>query len=258
MAEHAGLTANEQMTCACHVHVAVESDEEGVGVLDRIRTWLPALLAISANSPFWQGSDSSYASYRSQVVLRWPTAGPIDVLGSPEAYHDLVTSIIASGVALDEGMLYFDARLSNHAPTVEIRVADVCPDVDDTVLVAALSRALVDTAAAEWAEGRDAPEVPSQLVKLGSWQAARHGITGGLLRAKNLRPEPARFVVEELVDHVRPALRSTGDEELVDRGVEQVFARGNGAMRQRSTLERTGQLPDVVADLARVTAGQDG
>jgi carboxylate-amine ligase len=180
------------------------------------------------------------------------------VLGSPQAYHDLIESTIASGVALDEGMLYFDARLSSHAPTVEIRVADVCLDVDDAVLLAALCRALVDTAAAEWAEGVPAPDVPSQLLKLGSWQAARHGIDGDLLDAHTLRPESARAVVEDLVEHVRPALKGNGDELLVTHQLEQVFTNGNGAMRQRAVLEKTGQLSDVVADLARVTAGQDG
>jgi carboxylate-amine ligase len=255
LAEHAGLTANEQMTCACHVHVAIESEEEGVGVLDRIRVWLPTILAISANSPFWQGSDSSYASYRSQVVLRWPTAGPIDVMGTPKAYHDTVAAILGTGVALDEGMLYLDARLSHHAPTVEIRVADVCLDVADAVVVAALCRALVDTAAAEWAEGVPAPHQSSQLLRLASWQAARHGITGDLLDPRTLRPRPSRTIVTELVEHVGAALSANGDVELVDRGLEQVFARGNGAIRQREVLAKTGQVTDVVATLARVTAG---
>lgn len=257
MAAHAGLTANEQMTCACHVHVAVESDDEGVAVLDRIRIWLPTLLAISANSPFWQGKDTSYASFRSQVILRWPTSGPTDVLGSPAAYHDLVEATIASGVALDVGMVYFDARLSSHAPTVEIRVADVCLDVDDAVLIAALCRALVDTAADEWRSGESAPDVPTHLIRLATWQAARHGLDDRILSAHTFRPEPARDVVAQLVDHVRPALRRNGDEPLVTHQLEQVFAHGNGATRQRAVMEKTGQLTDVVAVLARVTAGQD-
>jgi carboxylate-amine ligase len=256
MAELVGLTADEQMSCACHVHVAIDSDDEGVGVLDRIRVWLPILLAISANSPFWQGKDTLYASFRSQVIVRWCAVGPNDVLGSAEAYHDLVDAMIASGVLLDEQMFYFDARLSSHAPTVEIRVADVCLDVEDAVLLAALCRALVDTAARAWKTGEPPPDVPTPLVRIATWQAGRRGIEADLLSPETYRPVPARTAIRQLVDHVAPALRENADEELVERLLRTLWERGNGAMRQRAILEKTGQLSDVVADLARVTAGQ--
>ena len=78
MTEAFGLTAQEQLTCGCHVHVQVGSDEEGVAVLDRIQPWLAMLLALSANSPFWQGADSSYASFRYQAWGRWPCSGPTE------------------------------------------------------------------------------------------------------------------------------------------------------------------------------------
>ncbi len=76
MAELFGLTAHEQLTCGCHVHVGISDPEEGVAVLDRAGPWLAALLALSANSPFWQGRDSEYASFRHQVWGRWPSSGP--------------------------------------------------------------------------------------------------------------------------------------------------------------------------------------
>jgi glutamate---cysteine ligase / carboxylate-amine ligase len=149
MAERFGPTAQEVLTCGCHVHVSVESEEEGIAAVDRIRVWLPVILAISANSPFYDGRDTGYASYRSQLWMRWPSAGPTDAFGTPEAYHELVRSMVESGVLLDDGMIYFDARLSQRYPTVEIRVADVCVDLEDTLVIAALCRALVETAAAE-------------------------------------------------------------------------------------------------------------
>lgn len=257
MVEHFGLTTTEQLTGACHVHVSVESDDEGVGVLDRIRGWLPALLALSANSPFWQGEDTKYASFRSQAIMRWPTAGPTEVFGTAAGYHELVDSMIGSGAIFDEGMIYFDARLSHHYPTVEIRVADVCPDAADTVLVAALCRGLVDTAAAEWRAGDEPLPLSTAMLRLMSWQAGRFGIEGDLIDPRSSKPRAAREIVADLVDHVRAALRENGDEEFVDGQVERIFARGNGAMRQRALLENTGQLSDVVADLARATAGLD-
>ncbi len=253
-----GITAAEHLLSGCHVHVSVESDDEGVGVLDRIRVWLPTLLAISANSPFWQGDDSGYASFRSQAIVRWPSAGPYPAFGSAEGYRRLVADMVGTGVLLDPDMAYFDARLSQSYPTVEVRVADVCLDARDTVLVAGLSRALVETAARDWAEGKPAPEAPTALLRLANWQAGHDGVGGALLDPASWRPRPAREVLGDLVDHVRDALEESGDVAVVEEGIERVVSTGNGAARQRAVLERTGQLTDVVAELARVTAGHDG
>ncbi|MGV0098803.1 glutamate--cysteine ligase 2 [Streptomyces californicus] len=256
MAEHYGLTAQEQLTCGCHVHVSVESDEEGVAVLDRMRVWLPVLLALSANSPFWQGKDTRYGSYRSQVWGRWPSAGPVEIHGSAEAYHARVRSLVATGALRDEGMIYFDARLSHRYPTVEVRVADVCLDPADTVLLATLVRGLVETSAREWREGRPVPDTSSGLLRVASWQAGRSGLDDRLLHPRTLRPEPAGEVLLSLLDHVRDALKDSGDLEAVEKALAEVDRRGNGARIQRGILERTGSLRETVAECVRITAGE--
>ena len=257
MAERFGILAHEQLLCGCHVHVSVASDEEAVGVLDRIRVWLPALLAISANSPFWQGRDTGYASFRSPWMARWPVSGPPDLFGTADAYRAAIDGMLASGVILDTGMVYLDARCSRRYPTVEIRVADVCLDVRDAVLLAALCRGLVETAADEWADGVPAPPVPTALLRLATWQAARWGTCDRLLDPVTPRPRPATDVITALVDHVHRALIRCGDGDLVAERVERVLLRGNGATRQRRVFERTGHLVDVVAALARATVGPD-
>ncbi len=256
MTELYGLTAAEHLVSGCHVHVSVDSDDEGVGVLDRIRPWLPLLLAISTNSPFWQGEDTGYASFRSQVLVRWPSAGPVDPFGSADCYHALVADMVDTGVLLDPAMVYFDARLSAAYPTVEVRVADVCLDVRDAVLVAALARGLVETAARAWADGGAVPEVPTAMLRLASWQAGRVGVGSDLLDPHSGRPRPAREVLDDLLSHVRPALEDSGDVELVEQGFARVLTSGTGATRQRAAMERTGRLTDVVADIARITAAR--
>ncbi|MEO7236012.1 MAG: glutamate--cysteine ligase [Lapillicoccus sp.] len=259
LAERFGVTAHQVLSCGCHVHVGVASDEEGIAAIDRMRVWLPVLLAISANSPFADGQDTSYASYRSQMWVRWPSAGPTDPFGTPEAYHALVAAMVGSGVLLDDGMVYFDARLSHRYPTVEVRIADVCADVEDALVVAALSRGLVDTSVEAWRRGEDAPQVPTALLRLATWQAGREGVDGSLLQPATLTPAPAIEVVGQLVAHVRDALEANGDLELVETGVTRLADVGNGASHQRRTFARTGRLGDVVADAARrtVTFGPD-
>jgi glutamate---cysteine ligase / carboxylate-amine ligase len=258
MAERFGVLATEHLTCGCHVHVSIDSREEAVGVLDRIRVWLPLLLALSANSPYWQGKDTAYASYRCMVQNRWPSAGPTEVLGSVRAYDELVENMVRTGTILDTGMVYFDARASVRYPTVEVRIADVCLDPADTVLLAALTRALVDTAAAEWAEGRPPPAVPGMLLRLAAWQAGREGTAGELVDPTTQEPAPAWAALEHLLEHVRPALVANGDVRHVEAGFDRVRVRGTGADRQRAVMAHTGRLVDVVAFVVRATAGMDG
>ncbi|MDQ0731049.1 carboxylate-amine ligase [Arthrobacter sp. B1I2] len=253
MTEEYGLTAREQLTCGCHIHVSVESPEEAVAVLDRIRIWLPVLIALSANSPFWHGKDSGYASYRSQVWNRWPSAGPLEILGTPDSYHQLVHDMVSTGVAMDEGMIYFDARLSRHYPTVEIRVADVCLRPENTVLLAGIARGLVETAAREWREGTEPVAVPSALLRLAGWKASRWGLRGELLDPQTHRPAPALAVVNSLLNHIRGALEDMGDLHRVEELVDSVLADGPGAVRQMEVLHRTGDLERVVEDAANCT-----
>jgi carboxylate-amine ligase len=246
MARRFGLTASEELTCGCHVHVAIESAEEGVAALDRIRPWLAPLLGLSANSPFWQGTDSRYASYRSRVWARWPSAGPYAPFGGPEQYREVVAAMLASGTLLDEGMVYLDARLSRHHPTVEVRIADVCLDVDDAVLLASLVRALVQTAVDAWRAEEPPDSVRTELLRLASWRAARSGLEDALVDPTTWRPAPAAEVLDRLVGHIAPALEEAGELTAVRGLLAAVLARGNGARRQRAAWERTGDLAAVV------------
>jgi carboxylate-amine ligase len=254
MAEQFGPTAHDALTCGSHVHVGISSPEEGVAVVDRIRPWLPVVLALSANSPFSDGRDTGYASYRSQLWARWPSAGPTDLFGTPESYEATVRSMVESGVLLDEGMVYFDARLSHRYPTVEIRVADVCADLADTMVVAGVCRALVETAARSAHRGERPLPTPTSLLRLATWRAGHDGVDGVLVEPETLRPSPAGVVVRRMVDEIRPALEEFGDLERVEDGVERLLSDGSGATRQRRTLERTGRLVDVVAEAVRLTA----
>jgi carboxylate-amine ligase len=255
MAERFGPTAQEVLTCGCHVHVSVESEEEGIAAIDRIRVWLPVILAISANSPFYDARDTGYASYRSQLWMRWPSAGPTDTFGTPKAYHELVRSMVKSGVLLDEGMIYFDARLSRRYPTVDIRVADVCVDLEDTLVVAALCRALVETAAAEAARGDPVPQMPTSLLRLAVWQAGHDGAGGVLVDPVSRHPRPWIDVLRDLVSYVRDSLEGFGDIERVTVGIDRLERVGTGATGQRRTVAKTGQLVDVVVEAVRRTAG---
>jgi glutamate---cysteine ligase / carboxylate-amine ligase len=235
----------------------VDSPEEGVAVLDRIRLWLPVLVALSANSPFWQGRDSGYASYRSQVWRRFPTAGPTEQFGGVAEYRGRVAALLATGVPLDEAMIYFDARLSHRYPTVEVRVADVCLSATDAVLLAGLVRALVETAANAWAAGDSARWLPAELLRMAGWRASRSGLEDELLDPYSARRRPAADVVAALVDHIRPAARDLGDEDTLLAGLERVQRRGTGAVWQRRAYGKSGSLRDMILQAADRTIDKE-
>jgi carboxylate-amine ligase len=253
MAADYGMTAQEQLTCGCHVHVGIDSDEEGVAVLDRIGPWLATLLALSANSPFWQGRDSSYASFRYQVWGRWPTSGPTGPFGTARAYRETIQQMVATGTIIDPGMVYFNARLSDRYPTIEVRIADVCLRPGDAVLTAGLIRALIETAARAWRAGRPARQTRTELLRLAAWRASRSGLDGDLISPVTGQPEPAAAVISALVEHCREALGDAGDAGAVGELLADLLGRGNGAVFQREEYGRSGSLPAMISRAVDVT-----
>jgi carboxylate-amine ligase len=249
--EEFGDTGRGAGTLGMHVHVDVADDEEGVRVIDGLRPWLPLLTALTSNSPYASGRDTGYASWRQQVWTRWPTAGTAEPYGSAAEYRRVSEALIRVGAALDDGMLYYDARLSATYPTVEIRVADTCTDVDDAVLAAALARALVETLAEPTAAG---PSPRSDLLRAAWWRAARYGLSGDLVHPVHGDLVPAAAALRALAEEVGPALEASGDTPLVDDGLARLATRGTGARRQRQAWERMGDLKGVVADLVARTA----
>ncbi|HEX6149657.1 carboxylate-amine ligase [Nocardioides sp.] len=236
-------------TFGMHVHVDIASDEEAVRTIDGLRPWLPVVVAVAANSPYADNADTGYASWRQQVWTRWPSAGPTEPFGTLAEYRRVTAALIESGAALDRGMLYFDARPAEKFPTVEVRVADVCTDVEDALLVAALCRALVETVADQEPQ---TPAIRSDLLRAAHWRAARFGTAGDLAHPLTGGLAPAREVVETLVAAVAPALDAAGDRELVEAGVERVVA-GTGATHQRQAFETGGDLTAVVRDAVERT-----
>lgn len=236
-----GAVARRELTCGMHIHVSVDSPAEGVAVIDRIAPWLHVLAALSANSPVHRGEETGYASYRTVLWGQWPTAGPTGAFGSLAAYRAQAAALVESGAAMDEGMLYFDARLSASYPTVEIRVCDVCPDVEDAVTIAALARALVETAARD---DTPAPAWPVGVLRAAAWRAARYGMGDELLDLRGRTPvrTPAWRLADALVEQLADA--SGDDLPRLRDGLAAIRQRGTGADRQLAAWREGG--PDAL------------
>ncbi len=250
------LLVREQLICGTQVHVELADRDVAVAVSQRVLPWVPVLLALSASSPYWLGGDSGYASSRSLAWQRWPTAGGSGATTAAE--HDaLVVDLVASGTISDPGMIYFDVRPSVHVPTLELRVADSCPDVEDIVLLAGLYRALVHRERAAVLAGRPASLTAPPLQRAAMWRAARSGLEGDLLALPaSPRPVPAADAVRGLLRHVHDQLEVSGDLEQVSHLADRAVRRGSSAQHQRRAFSRRGRLADVVDHLLAVTRGE--
>ncbi|MFE9837788.1 glutamate--cysteine ligase [Streptomyces sp. NPDC005551] len=259
MVDEYRAVADEQLICGAQVHVDVPDRDTAVQVMCEISPWLPPLLALSASSPFWQGADTGYASWRTMLWQRWPTAGPVGCFGNAAEYDAAVRELIDTGVISDAGMIYYDVRPSAHQRTLELRVCDSCPRAETVVLVAGLFRALVMGAQERLAaRGAASCRGRHEWLRAATWRAARSGLEDGLIDPETRREAPASQVVRGLLAHVRPQLEANGDRATVEALTEEALAEGSAAHRMRRVADREDLLACVDLAIAETRGDRRG
>jgi carboxylate-amine ligase len=235
-----------------HVHVGLSSGHEAVAVAGALRTWLPELLALSANSPFWHGRDTGLASTRSKIFDAFPRRGLPPAYASFEEWELATGRAIRLGFFDDYTYLWYDLRLHPALGTIELRVCDAQARLASTAAIAApvqsLTAPLSDTFEREGA----LPIQPALLVGENKWRAVRYGLDARLVDLERDVERPAVDAVLELVERAAPYARRLGcADELAE--VERICRRGSGAAEQRAVHEREGSLLAVVQRLCALT-----
>jgi carboxylate-amine ligase len=233
-----------------HVHVAVESGDAAAAVAMSLRTHVPELLALSANSPYWQGHATGLASTRSKVFETMPRSGLPPRLDSYAEFVELVERGAAAGFFSDYTYLWWDVRPHPNHGTVELRAFDAQTRIESVAAVAALTQCLV----AAFARTPREPQ-PRMFVDENKWRAARYGLDTDLVDLATDTERPAREAIRDLVELAEPEAGRLGCEaELAE--VERILERGNGADEQRRVEADTGSLLGVSRWLAdRTVAG---
>jgi carboxylate-amine ligase len=244
---------DELSICAMHVHVEVPDRERAVLISNHLRPYLPTLIALAANSPYWPERDTGYASWRTLVWSRWPVAGPPPYFTSAAHYDELVATLLEAGGLVDAGTIFWDIRPSARFPTIEVRVADVPMTAQESALLAVLVRALVAGAAARVERGDPGPVIPAEMLRLAYWRSARDGLAGHGIDVHTGRLVPAAELARRLLLAARPLLADDGELERVTRWLKELVASGDGASRQRDAAARRGRLTDVVDHLIEQT-----
>ncbi|AJF68393.1 carboxylate-amine ligase [Streptomyces vietnamensis] len=249
-----GIARDDGLVCGCHIHVGTLDRGRALALAQHMRPWLPVLQALAANSPYARGYDTGYQSRRAVEHARWPTVGPTPMLDEPR-YLAHVARLVEDGTLLDDRMVYWHARPSEHVPTLEIRVADTNADLDTVVLLAILVRGLAATLLDRVDARVPPPPVPDPILLRAHRLAAVQGITGNGLDPVDGRERPAAELLEALLVLAQPGLDSAGDTDWAWEQWERIRADGGGAARQRAVFLRHRRFGAVVDALAAATTG---
>jgi carboxylate-amine ligase len=235
-------------TFSAHVHVGIRGAERAIAVCDRLRTVLPELLAVSANSPFLDGRDSGLHSVRSQIFTKsFPRCGIPDAFGSFQAYIDYVDFLVDTHSIVEPTQLWWSVRPHHSFGTVEFRICDAQSTAEESTALISLIAACIAQAALDYDEGVLPEPPPRRLIEENFWRAIRHGLDGRMIDLERTEEYPAASLPDRLLAWTAPARAAMG-------GIEPAFGSENGAQRQRRALEAGASLEEVFA--AEVAATQ--
>ena len=244
--------AERELIFGLHIHVGLDSPDKAIACANALRTFLPELLALSVNSPFWQGRPTGIASTRTKVFEPFPRSGLPPAFSSYEEFELLVDRAIKTNSFPDYTYIWWDLRPHPRLGTVELRICDAQTRIEAVAVLAALAQSLVATLAEDWErEGQTALQ-PITLVAENKWRAARDGLHAQLIDLEHDTERTASEALRALADRCEPAARKLGCAEQLS-ALEDVLSRGSGADEQLSVYEETESLLAVAQWLVEET-----
>jgi carboxylate-amine ligase len=237
-----------------HVHVGVENHEIAIALMNQLRTWIPHLLAISTNSPFWGGRLTGIKSYRSVIWRPLPRSGVSEPYISWGEFESYVQSLVKAGIIDNGKKIWWDVRPHAFFPTVEFRVCDMPATIEDTLAIAALCQALVAKLTWLYKRGMATQVLPRYHIDENKWRAMRYGLDAEIIDFVQNRRLSMRAAIGELLDFVDDMLDDLGSH----REIQYLRAlledpSGTGADRQIAIYEQTGSVDAVTQYLMQQT-----
>jgi glutamate---cysteine ligase / carboxylate-amine ligase len=243
-----GFVARQELVFGMHVHVGVADPDEAIHVSNGLRSHVPLLLALSANSPFWRGELTGLASCRVPIFRTFPRVGIPPRFADWAEYQRRVGFMIESGMIEDYTYLWYDVRPHPRLGTVEIRAMDSQTRVEHSIALTALVQALVKYLCEEFAAGHPAPDHAWEILDENKWIAARYGIDAELVDLPGGGRHSVRSLTRLLLKRLEPHAQDLGCEtELA--GVSELLERGNGARRQVMVYEANRDLHELMAEI---------
>lgn len=246
------MVARANLIFGLHVHIGVEDRDLQITIMNQARYFLPHVLALSVNSPFWLGRETGWMSYRCKVFDKFPRTNIPDFFGSWSEYQELVQTLQKTNCILDGGQIWWDVRPHHRYETLEYRICDIPLRAKETACVAALFQAI--TAKLWWLRSRNLTFRPYRrtLIMENKWRAARWGVRGRLIDFGKQEEVPYAALLEELLEFVDDVVDDLGSREHVEYARE-IVEMGTGAERQLAVWRATGDPKAVVDFLVEET-----
>ncbi|WP_046247024.1 carboxylate-amine ligase [Hymenobacter terrenus] len=245
--------ARSNLVFGMHVHVGIENREMGVYMMNTLRYFLPHLFALSTNSPFWEGRETGYKSFRTKVFERFPRTGIPSFFHSASDYDEFIALLIKTGCIDNGKKIWWDVRLHPFFDTIEYRICDMMMRADETIAVAAIMQALVAKIYKLKAQNLNFRIYRSALIKENKWRAARYGLDGNMIDFGIQEEVPTRKLILELLDFIDDVVDELGSRHEVEY-VLKMMEMGTGADRQLRVFRETNDLSKVVDYIMAETA----
>ncbi|MDG2479787.1 MAG: carboxylate-amine ligase [Alphaproteobacteria bacterium] len=252
--------AHRLLICGMHVHVGIEDEELRIDLMNQVRYFLPHLLCLTTSSPFWQGRDTGLKSYRLTVFDALPRTGLPEPIASWSEYQRMIQHMTSSGRIHDGSKIWWDLRPSSHYPTLEMRICDVCPDMEGALTVAALFQCILRMLYRIRIGNQRWREYPNMLVQENRWLAQRYGSSSELVDFGKRSLVPLADLIDEVLELTAEDAEALGCTAEVQRA-RLIVQRGTAAERQLSVFEAAGgaaagddAFRAVVLDLVEQTA----
>lgn len=235
-----------------HVHVGIQTRNEGIQILNAVRYFLPHIYALSTNSPFWCGRNTGFKSYRSKVFDKFPRTGIPEFFASANEYDEYIDLLVKTK-CIDSGKkIWWDIRLHPYYNTIEFRICDIPMRVDETICLAALMQALVAKIYKLMKQNLNFRSYRKVLINENKWRAARYGIQAKLIDFGKQEEVPYSDLCDELLEFVDDVLDELGSRQEVAY-IKEILKNGTGADRQLAVFEETNDLKSVVDYIVQET-----
>jgi carboxylate-amine ligase len=253
------VVARANLIFGLHVHVGIEDREDQIHLMNAARYFLPHLLALTANSPFWLGRDTGWHSYRSKIFDKFPRTNIPDFYGSYGEYESYIQLLLKTNSIRDRKQVWFDIRPHPYFSTLEYRVCDIPMRAEETIAIAALIQALTAKLWKLMNQNLGFRLYRRALIMENKWRAARYGMEGKLIDFRKEEEVLVPLLVEEILEFVDDVLDELGSRAEVEK-IRWIVAHGNGARRQLEVYRQTGDfrtLMDFVASETEIGLDTD-
>ena len=246
------LLARSLLIFGMHIHIGIENREVQIQLMNEMRYFLPHILAISTNSPFWEGMDTGLKSYRSKIFERFPRTALPDLFSSWSEYDHYVNLLVKTGSIDNAKKIWWDIRPHPFFPTLEVRICDLPMRIEETIAIAALCQALAAKLYSLYEKNLSFRQYRRSLLMENKWRAVRYGLDGKLIDWGRQKEMPARELVRELLDFVDDVVDDLGSRREIEY-IYQILEMGSGADRQLRVWKETGSMEEVAKYIQRET-----